>query len=247
MNNEDGSYRGDNPVHWNSAMGSETASQLGGAGGFISSGSTVFGMNNTTGLVTGRLDEHGKFHQEVNGRNVLTTCLTGMAGAASGVAAFSQVAGPYGALAGAALGVIGAAINGGLAAYDTNKTIARLKEIKAKIPSWSDGDATGDLVVVNQVIDFCLGKMGNKRFRAAATAAVVGQPLVPLYRTVRAGYKIATHTKGLQRATSARDLVEISKKQGRAGDLAREVIGALFARNFEQVMVDTVADAMKSG
>jgi hypothetical protein len=245
MNNEDGSYRGDNPVHWNSAMGSETASRLGGAGGFISAGSTVFGMNNTTGLVNGRLAADGTFHQEVNGRNVMTTCLTGMAGAASGVAAFSQIAGPYGAVAGAALGVIGQAINGGLAAFDTHRTIAALKNTRSKIPVWIDEGS--DMAVVGTVIDFCLGKMQTRFIKSAATAAVVGQPLVPLYKAGRAIQKTVMHAKGKDRAINARDLVAISQKEGPAAGLAREVIGALFARKYEQIMVDTVADAMKSG
>lgn len=243
INTDANPYTGDNPVHWNRNMGSELQSNLSGAGSFITTGATLFGMANAGAVVDGHLDANGNFSQRVNGANVVTTCLTAAAGASSAVSAFSQIAGPYGAVVGAALGVVGTAVTGGMNAHNTQKTIAALKVIDAEaVPMNND-----DMLTVRLVIQFCLEKMQTKFYKSAATAAVVGQPLVPLYKLAVAVKKTATHTKGLDRAHNARKLVALSKKQGKAGDLARRVIGALLAKDFERVMEDTVADAMKSG
>jgi hypothetical protein len=188
----------------------------------------------------------------IEGRGAVSALLTAGAAAASSASAMSSMAGPGGAWAGAAMGMLNTAIIGGLAAYDANKTIAALREVLKKIPGkgsvdMMDGYTMSELDVVRAAAEFCIEKQLTKRAAGAANAASVGQPAVAAYRAGRAVHKWVNGTKGVAREDVARQLMQIATSgRGQPAALAREVVQIVLAKNIESAMIDTLATAMKS-
>ncbi len=186
------------------------------------------------------------YEQTYDGRAMTTSALTLLAGAASGAAALSQVAGPGGAVAAAGLGVLANMAMGGFAVQDSRRCAAKLKVIEGKLGKMAYTDP--DLVVVSEVVDYCLGQQSTKNAKGWLNASGVGQPVKTLYGVGRGAYKLAKGTKGLARAEHARLIVEIAQKPtGQAPALARELIQALVAKSYDDIMADAVANAMKTG
>jgi hypothetical protein len=212
---------------------------------------TAGGLGSTSGLLTVTPDGQGGVRRGVDARVAATTGLTAMAAAASGAAAFSQIAGPGGAVAGTVLGMIGTAVNGGLAAYDAQGTKATLLEIqKYAIAATRTGEKGEDIDAVLEALDFCIHQQGVKFAKGVANTSIVGQPLLIGYKTGRALQKWADGTKGVARDSISRQLVEISKKPdgtASAPGLARRIIAAVVAKNYDSIMQDAVSNAMKTG
>lgn len=229
---------------YNSAAGSTAESQMTGASGTAAFLATAGGLANTTGLL-----QVNDGVRSVDRRLAVTTSLGVCAAAASGAALFSQVAGPGGAIAAAGLGILGNMINGGLMRYDAQRSMAALKQIDKElegIPA-SPGEQS-DLEIVRGTVQYCIGKQQGKVNKGVANMLVVGQPMVPIYKTGKAAYKFYQGTKGANRADHSRKLVAIARKDaGKASEYARRVIEVLVAKNFDDVLTDAVSNAMKSG
>jgi len=226
--------------------GSTGESQMTGGAAFATWGANFGGLSGTTGLLQVTRDENGVVTRGIDRRTLASTSLVACAAAASGAAAFSQVAGPGGAIAGTALGLLSTALTGGLAAYDAQTAIAKLKELQARIDAVQPW--TADMAVVADSITYCLGKQAVRRNKGLANASIAGQPLNALWKTQRAVTKFAQGTKGVNRAYHARRLVEIAEKpKSEASDAARIVIGLVAAKDFKDILVTAVADSMKSG
>lgn len=191
-------------------------------------------------------DGSHSYQQTYDGRAMTTSALTIMAGAASGAAALSQVAGPGGAVAAASLGVIANMASGGFAMQDSCRCVSALKEIQKKLGARASGDP--DVAIVADVVEYCLGQQSKKFYKGLANLVAVGQPIKTLWNTGVGATKLVKGTKGLARAEYSRKIVEISQKSaGAAPPLARELIQALVAKSYDDIMSDAVANAMKSG
>lgn len=195
---------------------------------------------------------HGGYKQTYDGRAATTAALTIMAGAASGAAALSQVAGPGGAVAAAGLGVMANMAGGGFAIQDSSRCTAKLLAIQEKLGSnlarKMSTDKDPDLRMVAEVVEYCLGQQKKKYVKGLANLSAVGQPIKTLWNTGVGAYKLYNKTKGLDRAQYSRKIVEIAQKpSGEAASLARDLIQALVAKSYDDIMSDAVASAMKSG
>jgi len=226
-------------------QGSTGESQMTGGAAVGSWIATAGGMAGTAGLLTVETDANGKVSRSVDGRVMATTLLSAGAGVAAGMANFSQLAGPAGAVAGTVLGVVSTAVTGGLKAYDANKTIAALKVIMAKAEGLPR-PINQDVVVVKEAIEYCLAKQGVKYHKGLANAALIGQPVVPVIRASKAVTKWVQGTKGVHRRNCARTLVTVAEGSGPAAALAKEVIVAIVKMNYESIMTNALADAMKT-
>jgi hypothetical protein len=234
------------PLKYDNEAGSQIESSVQGAGGLMAA-SSLFGTSSINGVLVNTQNEDGTFNREINGRAGAAATISVLAGAATGAAAFSQLAGPGGAVAGAAFNMIGTALTGGLAAYDSQKCMAELRRLDGMLdlPTlvWTE-----DLVTVAVAIEYCNRKQKVKFNKGLANASVAGQPLVAMYRGGKAAMKWFQGTKGKNREQISRDLVRIAQKNGgAASDIARQVIAAIAAQNFESFIVGSVANAMKSG
>nr|WP_315213140.1 hypothetical protein [uncultured Duganella sp.] len=227
-------------------QGSVGESQMGGGAAVGTWLATAGGLSGTTGLLTVEKDAKGNVVRSVDGRVATTTLLTAGAGVAAGMANFSQLAGPAGAVAGTVLGVVATAVTGGLKAYDASKTIAKLETIQTKLKGQPQ-PLSPDLLLVQDAITYCLAKQNVKFKKGVANAALVGQPVVPLVRAGKAVSKFVQGTKGVHRRNCAGSLVELSEKgSGVASALAKEIIVAIISMNYESIMTNALADAMKT-
>lgn len=202
--------------------------------------SNLGGMAGTSGLYS---TEGG-----VDGRQVALTAIRVAGAAAGGMATFGSGATcGAGAIAAGAIGMITTAVQGGFNAYDAQKTIARLTQIRDRVanPLSARGTAQerSDLV---EILDSCIGKATNKKAYGVANATAVAQVGVAATRTVRAVGKAIRGTKGVGRARRADYLYELAKGGGPLSGLAREAIEAICMANFESFMKTSIADAMKS-
>jgi hypothetical protein len=222
-------------------------------GGFIA---TAGGLGASGGVFIRQhkvnADGSHSYEQSYDGRAMTTSALTIMAGAASGAAALSQVAGPGGAVAAAGLGVLANMAVGGFAIQDSRRCTARLTVIQdrlgANLGLRMRTEADPDLRVVAEVVQYCLDQQNKKYFKGIANATGVGQPIKTLWNTGVGAAKLIKGTKGLDRAQYSRKIVEIAQKpSGEAASLARELIAALVAKSYDDIMSDAVANAMKSG
>lgn len=226
-------------------QGSTGESQMTGGAALGTWFATAGGLSGTTGLLTVE-NKNGQVTRGVDNRVLATTLLSAGAGVAAGMANFSQLAGPAGAVAGTVLGVVSTAVTGGLKAYDANKTIAALESTLGKVNA-QPRPLTQDLQMVEDAIVYCIAKQKVKRHKGAANAAIVGQPIVPLYRAGKAVSKFVQGTKGVHRRDTAARLVTLSEQGPTvAASLAREVIVAIVKMNYENVMTNALADAMKT-
>lgn len=234
------------PLIYDNEAGSPTESLVQGTGGLMAV-SSLFGTSSINGVLVNTQNEDGTFTREFNGRASAAATISVLAGAATGAAAFTQLAGPGGAVAGAAFNMIGAALTGGLAAYDSQKCIAELRRIEARIDAVPDPDWTEDLTTVWAVVGYCIGKQQVKFRKGVANATGVGQPAVAAYRGGKAMMKWVKGTKGKNRRQVSKDLMFVAQKNGGiAPQLAREVITAIAAQNFDSFLIDSLANAMKS-
>ncbi|KAB0486899.1 hypothetical protein SAMN04490202_0354 [Pseudomonas reinekei] len=234
------------PLIYDNEAGSQIESSVQGAGGLMAA-SSLFGTSSINGVLVNTQNDDGTFNREINGRAGASAAISVLAGAATGAAAFTQLAGPGGAVAGAAFNMIGTALTGGLAAYDSQKCIAELRRLDGMldVPNlhWTE-----DLVTVSMAIEYCIGKQQVKFNKGVSNATGVGQPLVAAYRGGKAVMKWIQGTKGKNRQQISKELVRIAQKNnGIAPEMARQVISAIAAQNFDSFIVDSVANAMKSG
>lgn len=193
---------------------------------------TGFGMSGTSDLYN---SEDG-----LQGRNIGMACLQLGSAAAGGAAAFSSAAGPGGTIAGVVFGVVGEAVGGGLNAYDAQKTIAALK-IQHKKANRSNCQELGS------IIESCMAKAKGKRAQGVAKATVAGQPGVMAYRTGRAIYKAIRGTKGKGRKERSERLYHFALNGNPVEKtIAQAVIVAICGDKMDQVLKNSISDAMKS-
>lgn len=226
--------------------GSVGESRMTGGAQFATWFSNFGGLAGVSDLVV--VDADGR--RQINGRVAVTTGLTVMAAAASGASAFSQLAGPGGAVAGSVLGLLSTAATGGFAAFDAQSTRAALLQIQEKAVAAKKMGEKGDIDAVLEALEFCLKQQRRKFYKGVGNATMAGQPIVALYRTGRAIQKTVNGTKGVGRADVSRQLVEISKKPSStdaAPGLARQIIAAVVAKNYDSIMQDAVSSAMRTG
>jgi hypothetical protein len=217
-----------------------------GQAGWISNLGGLSGSGNN--LLSVERDGAGAVTRSVDRRAAATTALALCASAASGAATFSQAAGPIAGAVGTAVGMVSTALTGGFTAYDGQKAIAQLKAIQASLSESTSVQWTQDLKLVADALDYCISKQTVKRNKGVADATLLGQPVNAIYKGGRAVVKFAKGTKGANRAMTAETLVQIAKKNvGTAPKIARRMIEIIAAQNFESVLTNAVADALKSG
>jgi hypothetical protein len=190
------------------------------------------GLASTTGLLGS-----GK---SIDPRKAATSLLQAGAVAASGAATFSATAGPGGAIAAAVLTTVGTGVEGGLNAYDAQKTIARLQEAYRSAKQLNDPEMV-------EKIEWLMRKQEIKFNKGVANATLVAQSGVVAYKTGKAIYKWAKGTKGVNRAGAAEYFIEKAKGSGQTGMIARMVIQAVVAQSYEQLAKSALSDAFKSG
>lgn len=236
--------------------GNQFESSFTGGAALGTSIATVFGLGGANGVFVRRRVDNADgsvgSKQSYDGRAATTSALTIMAGAASGAAALSQVAGPGGAVAAAGLGVMANMAVGGFAMQDSSRCTASLLQIQEKLGAGLAGNTAPnmdpDLRMVAEVVEYCLAQQKKKYFKGMANATGAGQPIKTLWNTGVGAYKLYKGTKGLDRAEYSRKIVEIAQKpSGQAPLLARALIQALVAKSYDDIMSDAVATAMKSG
>lgn len=239
-------------------MGKELDAGLSSGSGYAGKIANGYGFGGTTGLLQNKVGEDGAVSKTYNKRVAATTALTVMAAAASGAATLAPAAGPGGAVAGTAIGMLATAFQGGFAVADAQKGRAELLRIQREIQGTMGVAAVlgamapaalsdPDMQVVAQTLEFCLGQESRKEAKGWANASVIGQPGLVAYKTGRALAKWGSNTKGVARETNSRQIVAVANKDTKAGELARRVIAAVVAKNFDDIMANAVADAMKTG
>jgi hypothetical protein len=220
---------------WEAGAGDNTTATTGGM--YVA---TAGGLAGTSGLYS--------TNDGVNGRQVALTALRVCGAAAGGLATYgSGVTCGAGAIAAGAIGMITTAVQGGFSAWDAQKTVAKLKEIRDRVANPNSARGTReDRAKFVDVLDGCIGKATNKLSYGVANATVVGQPLMAGYRTGRAIAKAVAGQKGVGRERRATFLYDLAKGGGPLAGLANEAIQAICMADFEKFMKTALADAMKS-
>jgi len=217
---------------------------------------TVGGLGSTANMAYREhtVDANGnhEYKQVWDKRVMLTAGMTVVAGAASGAAALSQVAGPGGAIAAAGLGLLTQSAKGYFDRADSQKCKAALRDISdalmTEIVLTQEFDLDPDLMVVLNVLEYSTGQQKKKGRKGLANLSVVGQPLKVMWNLGAGAIKLAKHTKGLTREQNAQAIVEIAKKPtGKAGEFARAIIQSIVAKNYEDILASAVSNAMKTG
>jgi hypothetical protein len=230
------------------ATGSAQQSAMQGGGGVGSWILNVGGMSGTSaGLLTCEKGADGKISRKIDPRTACSSLLSAGAAAASGAATFSAAAGPGGAIAGVVLGAVAGAVSGGLQAWDSQKVIAKLHGALERAENPHAAIDKSERPKLCEAISYCIGKQTHKRNKGIANAAVVGQPLTTLYRGGKGVYKWVKGTKGVHREEYATYLMDKSKEKSVAGNIARDVVEAIIAMNYDEIAKNALKeDAMKS-
>jgi hypothetical protein len=147
-----------------------------------------------------------------------------------------------GSAASMAVTVVTDAVTNGVAAYDTMKTVAGLKDLLEKTPGMDSG--------LKVIINYCIKKRTSKGARQIAKAIPLAGAGTTAFQTVKAGYKLARETKGVNRDFYSRWLYKFAT--GAEGNpqvdqpVANKVIQLICGGAFEQVMKNAIAAGMKS-
>lgn len=220
--------------------------------------SSGFGTAGTTGLLRVQVGADGKAHRSIGKREAAQTAFRAMNAAAAGVATYGSGATCGGAaIAGAAVGLVATAVEGGFTAYDAQKTRAKLLrlidavEAKSAILGRAGNDASSPEAMdgweLYNCLLKCVGKTEHKLAYAAGNISVVGQPIVAGVRAGRAIAKFAMGTKGVGRQTRSETLYRLaSNTQSPWCQIANDAINAICAQKFEDFVKGALADAMKS-
>ena len=179
----------------------------------------------------------------------LSSIQTAAAVALPTASAATSAMGPWGIVAGTGLGMIAGTILDGVDAHDTQKTVALLKEGRKNLINAHNTDMTDDeRASLLMVLDLALTKKQRHRNIAIGQAATlqIGRIGTAAYRTGRAIYKSAKGIKGAARDDAAEVLLTLAQRQNDAGKAAREIIGILAKRNFEDLLKHSIKEALRS-
>ncbi len=132
------------------------------------------------------------------------------------------------------VGVVTDAVTFGLAAHDTQKTIAELKKLHDHVKTSKPKLAS--------IIEYCIAKRSSKFKRQVSRATGVGAG-VSIFEGVKAIHKIRTGTKGVNRNLNAGEVYAMAEK----GDKdAEKLIAIIAGGNFKSLMIDAIKQGMKS-
>lgn len=179
----------------------------------------------------------------------LSSIQTAAAVALPTASAATSALGPWGIVAGTGLGMVCGTIMDGVDAYDTQNTVAQLKEyrnlvINSRHLNLTDDQRTSLLTVIN----FALTKKQRHFNIAVGQAATlqVGRIGTAAYRAGRAVYKSAKGIKGAARDDAADILLNLAQQQGGAGTVARAIIRVIAKRNFEDILKHSIKESLRS-
>ncbi len=156
----------------------------------------------------------------------------------------SSAAGPYGAAASAGLNMVLGSISDGIDAYDSQKTVAALRELYKPIMRLSN-PAKEDL---GFVLEIAIKKKTRHRDIAIGQASTLqlGKMGVGFYRMGRAIHKKRTGTKGVSRDKAADDLLKYVSGGGQAGTIAKEIVKAISKQNFDDMLKNSIKESLRS-
>ena len=224
-------------------------------GAFVASAGNMAGMGGFSSSARGA---DGKIHRTYDKRAMAQGALKVMSSAAAGLATYGSGATcGGGAIAGAAIGLVATAVDGGFQAYDAQKTRAKLQKLVMQVEALSATRANKGIAAdsaeamdgweLYQCLCKCVGKSEHKLAYGAGNASIVGQPVVAGIRTGRAIAKFAMGTKGVGRMTRSETLYRLASDQNSVWcQIANDAIGAICAQSFEAFIKSSIADAMKS-
>ncbi|MFA5985305.1 MAG: hypothetical protein WC782_14915 [Methylococcaceae bacterium] len=143
------------------------------------------------------------------------------------------------------VGVVTDAVTNGIAAYDSQKSVAALKQL---ISQHSLASATGgsERSELYEIVQYCIGKRTSKRDRQIAKAVPVSGFGVSLYQGGKAIYKMAKGTKGVNRQKYADLLYSYAARNDEVGTIAKKIVAIIAGANFEQLLKNSLQSAMKS-
>ena len=152
--------------------------------------------------------------------------------------------GPIGGMAAAGIGIVCDSIGDGIGAWDTQKTVAALKQALRQITPPASGDET----TLYEIGNYAIGKKTSLRDRKIASATVVAKVGVQGFNAGKFIYKKVKGTQGVNRAKHADDLQRIanSGSSNKAKGVARMMIIALTKMNMEGMVNSALKESLRS-
>jgi len=158
----------------------------------------------------------------------------------------APLAGPIGS----GIGMVCDSVVDGIDAYDSQQTVAKLKEIARRNMYYLAAKKSKHLEPLWQVLNIALEKKRRHRDIAIAGAASVqvAKPFTQLYRAGRAVQKSFAGTKGVSREYAADCLIAAlnDSQDTLAQQVAREIVSAIAHRNFEDLLKHSLTEALRS-
>ena len=152
--------------------------------------------------------------------------------------------GPIGGMAAAGIGIVCDSIGDGIAAWDTQKTVAALKQALRAITPPENGDET----ILYNIGVYAIGKKSSLRDRKIASATVVAKAGVQGFNAGKFIYKKIKGTQGVNRAKHADELQRIanSGSTNKVKGTAKAIIIALTKMNMEGMVNSALKDSLRS-
>lgn len=182
---------------------------------------------------------------------VASTAIKGVASAASG--AMNTALPGVGTIVGLGLGSIGETVSNSAQAYDCQKMVAHLNKLYETYPKLKTGDGSGGgpWVDLAFIVEYALGKKKSKWARHGAKAVpglnILTGAGVGAYQMVKGVHKLRKGTKGVRRAQTADQLLDLSKHSDpKVQACAADIIKILAGQTFENLLKQAVASAFKS-
>lgn len=149
-----------------------------------------------------------------------------------------------GSAAAIGVGVVTDAITNGIAAYDTQKSVADLRQL-IETEATLKNAKSGDALQLREIIEYCMAKRTSRRDRQISKAAGVGAG-VKAFEGVKALHKIRKGTKGVARAANADALYALAKRTDKIGTIAQRVVQIIAGGSFDRLLKTAIKDGMKS-
>jgi hypothetical protein len=152
--------------------------------------------------------------------------------------------GPIGGMAAAGIGIVCDSIGDGISAWDTQKTVAALKQALRQITPPASVDETA----LYEIGTYAIGKKTSLRDRKIASATVVAKVGVQGFNAGKFIYKKVKGTQGLNRAKHADELQRIanSGSSPKAKGVARLIIIALTRMNMNEMVNSALKESLRS-
>lgn len=161
----------------------------------------------------------------------------------TGASIGSAASGGFGAPIGIGVSVITNAVTNGMAAHDSQKVVAGLRQIlqDAALQNAQAGEAAE----LKNIIMYCLQKRTSRRDRQISGAFSLGAG-VGAFQNVKGIYKAAAGTKGVNRHNNANKLFDLAKSSSAVGKLAQQVVALICGGSFDDLLRNAIKNGMKS-